>query len=241
MPWSHTSPLDQKTPFIADGDRRLLRSGHALSSTSVAAAKSVFTRVFTEFGLPQRIRTAHGVPFATHTLARRSQLSAWWVRLGLMPAFIEPGQPQQNGRHERRHRTLKAETTRPPAATLRAPQRQFNDFRQEFNDERPHEALAMRTPAACYAPSPRPMPPTLPPLEYPDRFEVRYVSANGGIRWNRQWVNVSTTCAGEYVGLEKIEDGVWNVYCGPLKLGRLLERSMRIEDASGKLKRHRCL
>jgi putative transposase len=224
---------------IADGYSRFLLSCQALSSTSVAEAKPVFTRVFKEFGLPKRIRTDNGVPFATNTLARLSQLSAWWVCLGILPEFIEPGKPQQNGRHERMHRTLKAETTRPPAANLRAQQRKFNHFRDEFNYERPHEALDMRTPAACYEPSPRPMPNTLPPLAYPDRFEVRYVSANGGIRWNHQWVNVSTTCAGEYVGLEEIDDGVWNVYFGPLKLGRLLERYMRIEDAYGRLKRHR--
>ena len=98
------------------------------------------------------------------------------------------------------HRTLKAETTRPAAGSLAAQQRQFNVFREEFNHERPHEALDQETPAACYTPSPRPMPDRLPPLEYPDRFEVRYVSANGGIRWNRRWVNVSIVCVGEYVG-----------------------------------------
>jgi putative transposase len=224
---------------ITDGYSRFLLSCQALSSTSVAEAKPVFMRVFKEFGLPRRIRTDTGVPFATNTLARLSQLSAWWVRLGILPEFIEPGKPQQNGRHERMHRTLKAETTRPPGANLRAQQQKFNHFRDEFNHERPHEALDMRTPAACYEPSPRAMPHKPPPFAYPDRFEVRYVSANGGIRWNRQWVNVSTTCAGEYVGLEEIDDGVWNVYFGPLKLGRLLERHMRIEDAYGRLKRHR--
>jgi putative transposase len=166
-------------------------------------------------------------------------LSAWWVRLGILPEFIEPGKPQQNGRHERLQRTLKAETTRPPGANLRAQQQKFNHFRDEFNHERPHEALDMRTPAACDEPSPRAMPHKPPPFEYPDRFEVRYVSANGGSRWNRQWVNVSTTCAGAYVGLEEIDDGVWNVSFGPLTLGRLLERHMRIEDAYGRLKRHR--
>ena len=165
-------------------------------------------------------------------------LSAWWVRLGILPELIEPGKPQQNGRHERMHRTLKAETTRPPAGNCRAQQRKFNRFRQEFNHERPHEALDMQTPAARYEPSPRPMPNKLPALEYPDRFEVRYVSANGGIRWNKRCVNVSITCVGEYVGLEEIDDGVWSVYFGPLKLGRLLERHMRIEDALGQLERH---
>ncbi len=110
-------------------------------------------------------------------------------------------------------------------------------FLEEFNHERPHEALDQETPGACYTPSPRPMLDRLPPLEYPDRFEVRYVRANGGIRWNCRWVNVSTVCIGEYVGLEEIDDGIWNVYFGPLKLGRLLERHMRIEDAYGRLRR----
>jgi putative transposase len=224
---------------VADGYSRFLLGCQALSSTRVAEAKPVFTRLFKEFGLPKRIRTDNGVPFATNTLGRLSQLSAWWVRLGILPEFIEPGKPQQNGRHERMHRTLKAETTRPPARTRRAQQSKFAHFREEFNGQRPHEALDMRTPAACYEPSPRKMPNKPPPLEYPDRFEVRYVSANGGIRWNHQWVNVSHVCVGEYVGLEEIDDGVWNVYFGPLKLGRLLERHMRIEDAYGRLKRCR--
>ena len=160
------------------------------------------------------------------------------MRLGVLPEFIEPGKPQQNGRHERMHRTLKDETTRPAAASLPAQQRKFNAFREEFNDERPHEALDQQTPASLYRPSTREMPNKLPPLVYPDRFEVRYVSANGGIRWNRGWINVSTVCIGEYVGLEEIDNGIWNVCFGPLKLGRLLERHMKIEDAFGRLSRH---
>lgn len=223
---------------VTDGHSRFLLGCQALSSTKVEESKPIFSRIFKEYGLPNRIRTDNGVPFATNTLARLSRLSAWWVRLGVMPELIEPGKPQQNGRHERMHRTLKAATTRPPSNSRLAQQRRFDHFREEFNFVRPHEALDMQTPASCYAPSPRPMPDKIPPIEYPDRFEVRYVSANGGIRWNRQWVNVSITCAGEHVGLEEIDDGVWNVYFGPLKLGRLLERHMRIEDAYGRLKRH---
>jgi putative transposase len=223
---------------VTDGYSRYLLGCQALGSTAVHEAKPVFSRLFKEFGLPKRIRTDNGVPFATNTLARLSSLSAWWVRLGVMPEFIEPGKPQQNGRHERMHRTLKAETTRPPAHSLRAQQRKFKRFRNEYNTERPHEALDMRTPDQLYSPSPRPMPHRLPALEYPDRFEVRYVSANGGIRWNRAWVNVSTVCVGEYVGFEEIDDGIWNVYFGPLKLGRFNERHMRIEDEFGRLRRH---
>lgn len=223
---------------VADGYSRYLLGCQGLLSTAVTGAKPVFARLFKEFGLPQRIRTDNGVPFATNTLARLSSLSAWWIRLGVLPELIEPGKPQQNGRHERMHRTLKAETTRPPAANARTQQRKFNHFREEFNYQRPHEALNMQTPASLYQRAPREMPNKLPPLEYPDRFELRYVSYNGGIRWNHQWVNVSITCAGEYVGLEEIDDGVWNVYFGPLKLGRLLEKHMRIEDAFGRLIRH---
>jgi transposase InsO family protein len=224
---------------VTDDHSRFLLGCQGLLSTKVVEAKPVFTRLFREYGLPKRIRTDNGVPFATNTLARLSRLSAWWVRLGVLPELIEPGKPQQNGRHERMHRTLKAETTRPPAASCRAQQRKFNRFREEFNQERPHEALDMHTPSSRYDSSPREMPTKLPPLEYPDRFEVRYVSANGGIRWKKHtWVNVSTVCIGEYVGLEEIDDGVWDVYFGPLRLGRLHERHMRIEDAYGRLRRH---
>jgi len=222
---------------VSDGFSRFLLCCQGLLSTAVAEAKPVFTRVFKEYGLPKIIRTDNGVPFATNTLGRLSTLSAWWIRLGILPELIEPGKPQQNGQHERMHRTLKAEATRPPANSCRGQQRKFDRFREEFNFERPHEALDMQTPGSLYVNSPREMPNKLPPLEYPDRFEVRYVSANGGIRWNCQFVHVSQVCVGEYVGLEEIDDGVWNVYFGPLKLGRLHERHMRIEDELGRLKR----
>jgi transposase InsO family protein len=223
---------------VTDGFSRYLLGCQGLNSTSVEESKPVFTKLFREYGLPKRIRTDNGVPFATNTLARLSRLSAWWVRLGVLPELIEPGKPQQNGQHERMHRTLKAEATRPAAASLAAQQRKFNTFREEFNNERPHEALDQQTPASHYRPSNREMPSKLPPLVYPDRFEVRYVSANGGIRWNRGWINVSTVCIGEYVGLEEIDNEIWNVYFGPLRLGRLLERHMKIEDAFGRLSRH---
>lgn len=224
---------------VTDNYSRFLLSCQALKSVCVADSQAVFRRLFREYGLPSRIRTDNGVPFATVSLARLSRLSAWWVRLGVLPELIEPGRPQQNGRHERMHRTLKAETTRPPASGLRTQQRSFDRFREQYNRERPHEALGMQTPSSLYVPSPRPYPERLPRLEYPEHFETRYVSHNGGIRWRSGWVNVSITCAGEYVGLAEVDDGRWDVYFGPLKLGRLLEREMRIEDAYGKLWRHR--
>ena len=155
-----------------------------------------------------------------------------------MPELIEPGKPQQNGRHEPLHRTLKAGTMRPVAANLSAQQRKFNRFREEFNHERPHEALDQQPPAALSQPSPRPMPDNTPPLEYPDRFEVRYVSANGGIHWNSDWVTVSIVCAGEYAGLEDIDNDIWTVYFGPLTLGRRHARHRCIEDEDGRLTHH---
>jgi putative transposase len=121
----------------------------------------------------------------------------------------------------------------------RAQPQKCTHVREEFNPERPHEALDRPTPAACDEPSPRAMPDKRPPLEYPDRFEVRDVSASGGIRWHHPWVNVSHTCVGADVGLEDIDDGVWNVYFGPLTRGRWLERHLRIEDADARLTRHR--
>lgn len=220
---------------VTDSFSRYLLCCQGLDSTAVDETKPMFTRLFKEFGLPKRIRSDNGVPFATYTLGRLSRLSAWWIRLGIMPMLIEPGRPDQNGSHERMHKTLKREATRPPGGNLSAQQRKFNVFREEFNNLRPHEALDMETPASCYESSPREMPNKLPSLEYPDRFELRLVSDNGGIRWNCGWVNVSVVCAGEYVGLEEIDNGLWNVYFGPLKLGRLNEKTMRIEDQFGTL------
>jgi transposase InsO family protein len=223
---------------VTDGLSRFLLACQGLDSTAIAEAKPVFARVFKQYGLPSRIRTDNGTPFASSALGRLSQLSVWWVRLGILPELIEPGKPQQNGRHERMHRTLKAETTRPVANSCRGQQRKFDHFREEFNHQRPHEALDMQTPASLYTPSPRPMPDKLPELEYPDRFEIRYVSANGGFRWKSNWVCISHVLEGQHIGLEEIDDGVWNVYFGPVRLGRLLERHLRIEDDLGRLKRH---
>jgi putative transposase len=222
---------------VTDNYSRYLLACQGLRGTLLQPTKQVFTRLFNEFGLPKRIRTDNGVPFAGATLGRLSQLSVWWLKLGILPELIEPGKPQQNGRHERMHRTLKAEATKPPGGSMSAQQRRFNEFRLEFNELRPHEALDMSTPAHVHQPSPRQMPHKLLPLEYPDRFEVRLVSSAGGIRWNKQWVNVTSALQGEYVGLEQIEDGLWDVYFGVKKLGRLHERHLRIEDELGRLRR----
>jgi transposase InsO family protein len=219
---------------LVDGYSRYLLACQSLRSTAVALSRPIFQRVFEEYGLPRIIRTDNGVPFATTALGRLSLLSVWWVRLGIYPELIEPAHPEQNGRHERLHRTLKAEATRPPSGNLPAQQVRFNRFRREYNEERPHEALGQETPASVYRPSLRAFPQKLTPLEYPGHFEVRLVSRNSGIRWKHHWVCVTHTLAGEYVGLEEIDDGLWEVYFGPLRLGRMDERILRIEDHKGR-------
>lgn len=224
---------------VQDGYSRYLLACRGLTGTTLRECRPVFERLFQEYGLPEILRTDNGVPFATQALGRLSQLSVWWIRLGIYPELIEPAHPEQNGRHERMHRTLKRATARPPAPTARSQQRRFDLFREEYNAVRPHEALGDATPAAVYTRSPRPYPSTPPPVEYPPHFEVRLVSRNGGIRWFNDWVNVSHVLAEEYVGLEEIDEGEWEVYFGRMRLGRFHEPLRRIEDAQGRLARKR--
>jgi transposase InsO family protein len=224
---------------VQDGYSRYLLGCRGLTGTTTVECRPVFQRLFQEYGLPEIIRSDNGVPFATGALARLSQLSVWWIRLGIYPETIEPAHPEQNGRHERMHRTLKRETARPPAPTTRSQQQRFDLFRDEYNAVRPHQALQDATPGSLYTRSPRPYPNTPPPMEYPPHFEVRLVSANGGIRWLRGWVNISHVLGGEYVGFEEIDDGEWDLYFGRMKLGRFHERLRCIEDARGRLARKR--
>ena len=226
---------------VVDGFSRYILACDAFLSPCHSDTKNTLTRLFREHGLPTIIRSDNGAPFASFALGRLSRLAVWWIRLGIYPELIEPAHPEQNPRHERMHRTLKAETTRPPAADRRAQQERFDCFRTEFNDERPHEALGQKTPASVYLPSSRSFPEVLPPIEYPGHFETRRVSRNGGIRWNSHWVNVSSVLAEEHVGLEEVDDGLWNLYLGPLWLGRFDEHDMKIEDALGRKQRRKVL
>lgn len=224
---------------VVDGYSRYLLACRGLPSVETVGARGAFERLFRERGLPERLRSDNGVPFATSALGRLSALSVWWIKLGITPELIEPSSPQQNGRHERMHKTLKAEATKPPAANRVAQQRVVECFRREYTEERPHEALANATPATHYAASPRPYPTRLLEPEYPGHFQVRYVSRNGGVRWHNQWVNVSHVLAEEYVGLEEVEDGVWSVYFGPVLLGRFDEQALRIHGAHNRNKLYR--
>ena len=215
---------------VCDMRSRYLLGCDAHDAISLNYTKRHFTRLFHEYGLPQRIRTDNGVPFASNALAGLSTLSVWWVKLGIYPEQIEPGKPQQNGKHERMHRTLKKEATIPPEQNLPAQQGRFDAFGKEYNTERPHEALGMKTPSSVYHPSERRMPKRITHFDYPSYFEVRRVSRNSGIRWRSRWVQVSSTLAEEYIGFEEIDNGIHNVYFCELLIGRFVEKIMKIED-----------
>jgi transposase InsO family protein len=215
---------------VCDMKSRYLLGCNAHNAISLDQTKRDFTLLFREYGLPLRIRTDNGVPFASNALARLSTLSAWWVKLGIYPEQIEPGKPQQNGKHERMHRTLKKEATIPPEQNLSGRQNRFDFFRNEYNTERPHEALSMKTPSSVYYPSDRRMPKRLKHFDYPYHFEVRRVSRNSGIRWRSCWVQVSSTLAEEYIGFEEIDNGIHNVYFCELLIGRFFEEVSKIKD-----------
>ena len=219
---------------IKDGFSRYLLDVKAFLSPSHQLTKPVFERLFKEYGLPQIIRTDNGAPFASIAIGRLSQLSVWWIRLGIFPELIEPGHPEQNPRHERMHRTLKDDTTKPPSEDHHTQQKRFDRFRQLYNHERPHESLGQQTPASFYHPSERSFPNRLPKIEYPGHYEVRRVSRNGGIRWNSKWVCVSHVLAEEFVGFDEVDDGLWEVFYGPVRLGRFNERNSKIEDDQGR-------
>lgn len=219
---------------VTDGYSRFLLGCRALTSTAHDGAKPVMSRLFHEFGLPLIIRTDNGVPFATSALSRLSRMSVWWIRLGIYPELIEPGHPEQNGRHERMHRTLKQHTVRPPSSSRRSQQSSFDRFRTEYNEQRPHEGLDLATPASVYRSSSRPMPSRLPEVEYPAHFELRYVSNNGGIRFESRWVNISHVLKHQHVGLEEVGDGVWDVHFGAVRLGQFNCVDYRLEDALGR-------
>ena len=206
---------------VADAHSRYLIGCLGLPTTAGESARAVFERLFGAYGLPRAILTDNGGPFACHdALARLSRLSVWWVRLGILPVTIAPGKPQQNGKHERMHRTLKAATTRPPGADLADQQARFDRFRREFNHDRPHAALDQRPPTQCYRRSPRPMPAKLDEPDYPGHFEVRRVRPDGTIKFAGRRRFLSTTLAGQWIGLEEVDDGVWSVYLDWLRIAR---------------------
>jgi putative transposase len=209
---------------LRDGFSRFVLRCDAFLGPTTAATRRRFERAFLAYGLPERIRSDNGVPFASPGIGGLSQLSVWWIRLGIIPERIAPGHPEQNGSHEQFHSVLKAETARPPAPTCTAQQQRFRRFCREYNDERPHEALGDQPPASCYAPSPRSLPTRLPPLEYPGHMEVRLVGSNGCVSWASAPQFVAHALAGEYVAFEEIDDGLWTLHFATVALARYDER-----------------
>lgn len=224
---------------VQDGHSRFLLDCRGMLRIDLQATIRRFRHLFREFGLPRRIRTDNGAPFASTAIAGLSQLSVWWIGLGIKPERIEPGKPQQNGRHERMHRTLKKETALHPRAHLRAQQSCFNEFRRIYNHERPHESLNMETPAAVYSPSPRPFTTRPEPLEYPGHFEIRRVSGDSTLRWRCRKVFVSSLLKQHSVGLEQVAEDVWSLFYGPVHLGWLDEADCRIMDVKERSRRRR--
>jgi putative transposase len=190
-----------------------------------------FERAFRDHGLPRALRTDNGSPFATTGPGRLSHLAVWWLKLGIRLDRIDPGHPEQNGRHERFHLTLQQETTRPAAATPRAQQRRFDRMRGEFNTERPHEALGQQPPAHVYVPSPRPYPARLEEVWYDATHQVRRVKAKGWIKWQGERVFISEAVRGEWVGLAETDAGDWLVRFMHVELGRIDRTTQRFTPA----------
>lgn len=214
---------------ITDGCSRYLIRCEALGHPDAMASQEVFESAFIEFGLPEVLRTDNGTPFSgRHGI---SALSVWWIKLGITPERIRRGKPTENGRHERMHRTLKADAIKqgPVASSQRAQQRVFDDFRAEFNDERPHEALEMKTPCEVYEPSRRRYTGDLKSPTYEGGWSVAYVGRDGSLRIGDKAFHVSRALRGEPVGVRHGDDGGCEVFYGPLKLATI--------TASGKLRR----
>jgi transposase InsO family protein len=209
---------------IADQHTRFLMACHGLLSTKGHGVRPVFDRLFREYGLPRAIRTDNGVPFATTGIHGFSQLNVWWLRLGIQHQRILPGQPQQNGAHERMHKTLKGDAIRPPRATLAAQQRAFNRFRGMYNTERPHKFLRGRTPGSLYRPSTRPYTGELPPIEYPGHFLVKRITNAGTFRFKKRLLFIANALKQHTIGLEEIADGIWSIHFCRVLVGRLDER-----------------
>lgn len=204
---------------ITDAFSRFLIRCEAVRRTDYQSVDEICESAMLQFGMPERIRTDNGVPFASSGLLGLSRLSLKWIRLGIVHERIDPGQPQQNGRHERIHRTLKEDTANPSAANLAEQQERFSRFREIYNHERPHEALALATPGSIYISSPRPYPTSHPPIEYGPDFLVRRVKTHGEFRWGKECIFISSVLGHEYIGFLPIDEDLYQVWWGQTWLG----------------------
>ena len=213
---------------VADSFSRYIIGCQALSGNSFELTWPVFDRLFREFGLPDSILSDNGTPFSSNSVKRLSKLSVRWIRLGIEPRLIEPGKPQQNGRLERMHRTLKQAACATPSTNCRRQQIQFDAFIEQFNHIRPHEALGQTPPTRTYVRSSREYPKRLPEIEYPDTCEVRRVRSSGEIKWKGQWFFLSEALAGELVAFERVNNECSVVRFGALDLGYYSEPEGRL-------------
>jgi len=217
-------------PFtITDNCSRYLLICRGLPQPTLETTNPWFERAFKEYGLPEAIRTDNGSPFASVALGGLSRLSIWLIKLGIRPERIDSGHPEQNGRHERMHRTLKEETASPPKSNLVQQQMAFESFSREFNFERPHEALGQTPPASVYEPSERRYNGRVPKVEYDDDVIVRHVRHNGEIKWKGHLIYVSEVLAGEPVGLEQIDEHLWDIRFSFHHLGILNETTNKVQ------------
>lgn len=214
---------------ISDNYSRYLLGCQALRHPSYTETKPVFEKIFKKYGLPVAIRTDNGAPFASTGLGGLSQLAVWFIKLGIKPERITAGHPAENGRHERMHRSLKAATANPPCQNHQAQQQAFDAFREEYNQERPHEALGMQTPGACYQPSFRAYSSKLAKITYRGKCQIRQVRSNGEIKWQGEKVYVSKVLAGEPVALKEKGDQEWEIHYSWYPLGILDARTMTIK------------
>jgi transposase InsO family protein len=210
---------------ITDAVSRYLIKCEGLLRATEALTRMQFELAFREFGVPRRIRSDNGVPFATTAVGGLSMLSVWWVQLGIVPERIEPGQPQQNGRHERMHRTLKEQTANPPSASMNDQQRAFDRFRADYNDRRPHEALGQTPPASHYEPSLRLMPERLRSPEYGDDFKVRRSCENGTLIFRGNLFRFGKVIASQPLGFLPVDEDEWELHFGPMLLAHVLIRN----------------
>jgi transposase InsO family protein len=228
--WMRTGDGERIDPLtISDTCSRYLLRCQAVEKTSTEQVQAIFEAAFREYGMPRAMRTDNGAPFASRAIAGLSRLAVWWIKLGIVPQRIEPGHPEQNGRHERMHRTLKEATVSPPRANRRAQQRAFDQFRQEYNQLRPHQGLAMQTPQAVYRSSPRPYPARVREPEYDTAMTVRRVFKHGQFFWQHHDVFLSKVLYGERIGLLPIDDRYYCVYFATIPIARLDTRRLRIE------------
>jgi transposase InsO family protein len=228
--WIRTTDGERIDPLtITDSASRYLLRCQSVDKTDTERVQAIFEAAFREYGLPRAVRSDNGPPFASCALAGLSRLSVWWIKLGILPQRIQAGHPEQNGRHERMHRTLKEATAQPPQANRRAQQRAFDAFRKEYNNLRPHQGLGMQTPEAVYCSSERPFPARVPEPEYDTTMTVRRVYPHGQFFWKGHDLFLSKVLAGERIGLQPIDDRYQRICLAWHPIARLDTHTMRVE------------